>query len=92
MLNADGSFTYTPNTNSTGTDTFTYNVSDGTVQTGPITVTINVVNNAPVATDNTYQLLRGTTLNNTVGVMADDGDDRGETLTASLVTRRHTDR
>ena len=30
-LNADGSFVYTPNANFNGTDTFTYSVSDGTL-------------------------------------------------------------
>ena len=29
VLNAHGTFTYTPNANFNGTDTFTYEVSDG---------------------------------------------------------------
>ncbi|NEU06734.1 tandem-95 repeat protein, partial [Flavihumibacter sp. R14] len=32
ILNADGSFTYTPNANFNGTDSFTYKVSDGTLE------------------------------------------------------------
>ena len=40
--NVDGSFTYTPTTNFTGTDTFTYRVSDGTATSAPATVTIAV--------------------------------------------------
>jgi VCBS repeat-containing protein len=40
-LNADGSFTYTPNSRFTGTDSFTYKVSDGT-GSDTATVTIKV--------------------------------------------------
>ena len=48
--NSDGTFTYTPAPNFTGTDTFTYTVSDGVLTdtaTVTITVTPPVVNNAP---------------------------------------------
>ena len=50
-LNADGSFTYTPNANFNGTDSFTYTASDGTADSNVATVTITVdaVNDAPVA-------------------------------------------
>ncbi|NDW21980.1 Ig-like domain-containing protein, partial [Alteromonas hispanica] len=43
--------TYTPNANFTGTDSFTFNVNDGTVDSIPATVTITVTNanDAPVA-------------------------------------------
>ena len=48
-LNADGSFTYTPNANFNGTDTFTYTASDGLLTSSAATVTISVtaVNDAP---------------------------------------------
>ena len=51
-LNADGDFTYTPDTNFFGADTFTYLVTDDEGQTDTATVTINVasVNDAPVNT------------------------------------------
>ena len=39
---ADGSVTYTPNQDFTGTDTFTYKVNDGFTDTNIATVTINV--------------------------------------------------
>ncbi len=50
-LNADGSFTYTPAANFSGTDSFTYTASDGTAVSNVATVTITVtaVNDAPVA-------------------------------------------
>lgn len=41
-LNEDGSFTYTPNKNFTGTDSFTYWANDGTDYSDVATVTINV--------------------------------------------------
>lgn len=52
-LRADGSFTYTPNKDFNGTDTFTYAISDGNGGTATATVTIIVkaVNDAPVAKD-----------------------------------------
>ncbi len=42
MLNANGSFTYTPAVDSTGTDEFTYTVSDGTAASGASTVKITI--------------------------------------------------
>jgi len=53
---ADGSVTYTPDTNFNGTDTFTYLVYDdgtplpGSVGTAEVTVTVHAVNDAPVLT------------------------------------------
>ena len=45
----NGSFTYAPNTNFFGTDTFAYKVSDGTTNSGvaAVTITINAVNQPP---------------------------------------------
>jgi VCBS repeat-containing protein len=39
-LNPDGSFTYTPATNHTGSDSFSYQASDGTLASDPATVTL----------------------------------------------------
>ena len=41
-LNTNGSFDYTPNVGFTGTDTFTYEASDGTATSSAATVTITV--------------------------------------------------
>ena len=41
-LNSDGSFTYTPPTGFTGSDTFSYTVTDGTLSSDPATVSIEV--------------------------------------------------
>ena len=51
-INSDGSFTYTPNENFNGTDTFEYKVSDGIKSANQVvTVTVNAINDAPEATD-----------------------------------------
>lgn len=42
VLNADGSYTYTPRTGFFGTDSFTYTANDGTTSSAPATVTITV--------------------------------------------------
>ncbi len=42
VLNSDGTFTYRPNAGFTGTDTFTYSISDGTTTSNPAIVTITV--------------------------------------------------
>lgn len=46
---ADGSFAYVPSTDFNGTDSFTYRVSDGVLDSGPVIVTITVtsVNDPP---------------------------------------------
>jgi VCBS repeat-containing protein len=50
-LNANGSYTYTPAANFFGTDSFTYTVSDrrGGTSSATVTITVNEVNDAPVA-------------------------------------------
>lgn len=55
-VGADGTFTYTPNANFFGTDTFKYRVTDGdlTSAEGTVTITVTAVNDAPVAADDTY--------------------------------------
>jgi PKD repeat protein len=47
MLNPDGTFTYTPTAGFSGTDTFTYLVNDGSVDSNVATVTITVVKPVP---------------------------------------------
>ncbi len=51
-LNTDGSFTYTPAADFTGSDSFTYRASDGTLNSNVATVTISVtaVHDAPTVT------------------------------------------
>ncbi|WP_350297240.1 Ig-like domain-containing protein, partial [Limnohabitans sp. Rim8] len=48
-VNSDGTFTYTPNANYNGSDSFTFKVNDGTLDSAFATVslTVNAVNDAP---------------------------------------------
>jgi hypothetical protein len=59
-LNADGSFTYTPNTNFRGSDSFTYRVSDGYAFSNVATANliVNPLNDTPQAVDDGDPLAR----------------------------------
>jgi VCBS repeat-containing protein len=87
-LNSSGAFTYTPSLNYTGVDTFTYRASDGSLNSGMATVTINVtpLNDAPVALNDAYTINEDTALMVTLpGILANDSDVDGDALTAALV-------
>ncbi|KAF2517139.1 Ig-like domain-containing protein [Flavobacterium foetidum] len=89
-LNADGSFTYVHDGSETLSDSFTYKANDGTVDgnTATVTITVTPVNDAPVAlNDNNYTVAEGGTLNiSAPGVLGNDTDAEGDTLTAIVVT------
>jgi len=55
-LNSDGSFTYTPDADFFGADSFTYKANDGALDSDVATVTLQVaaVNDKPVAADDTF--------------------------------------
>lgn len=85
-LQADGSFVYTPNPLFTGTDSFTYSASDGSLSAAA-TVTISVANVGPSAVDDSVTLVHDRTLTVAApGVLANDVDLNGDTLSAGLVT------
>ncbi|BAP58128.1 VCBS repeat-containing protein [Thioploca ingrica] len=87
-LNSNGSFTYTPNANYCGIDSFSYMASDGQA-TDPATVTINVtcINDPPLAVGNSYSIGQGQTLTVPApGVLTNDTDADGDTLTVTLNT------
>src|SRR5205823_8240505 len=89
-LKADGSFTYTPSAPSNGTDSFTYQAKDaaGAVSNvATVTITVNPVNDAPVATNDAYTTNEDTALTVVApGVLGNDTDvDVSDTRTAVLV-------
>jgi VCBS repeat-containing protein len=74
-LNADGSFTYTPNANYSGSDSFTYQATDSvsTSNTATVTITVNPINDPPVANADSTTVNEDTT-DNAVNVLANDTD------------------
>jgi VCBS repeat-containing protein len=90
ILNSDGSFTYTPSANYTGTDSFTYRASDGSLQSALPTVTVSLevteVNDAPVAVNNNYNTAEDIPLTVTApGPLGNDTDVENDALNAALV-------
>ena len=89
-LNADGSFTYTPNAGFSGGDSFTYTADDcpSSSNVATVTITVNAAPNAaPVAVDDSYSTDVNTPL--TVadpGVLTNDTDADLDLLTAVKVT------
>jgi Bacterial Ig domain/Putative Ig domain len=84
-VNADGTFTYTPTTSYAGYDSFTYAISDGALSASA-EVTIDVTDRAPVAVNDSYLLLENHTLtasSPSQGVLANDSDPDGDTLTVT---------
>ncbi len=88
-LAADGSYTYTPNAaaqalddGETGGDVFSYTASDGTASdSATLSVTVNGLNDAPVANDDTASTTEdGSASGN---VLANDTDIDVETLTVA---------
>ncbi|MCH4824206.1 Ig-like domain-containing protein [Gramella lutea] len=87
-LNSDGSFTYTPDPNYTGPDSFTYVASDGELNSNVVTVNITVIlkpNEAPMAVADSYFTNENQTLIVNPGVLSNDSDPDGDSLTAVLI-------
>ena len=88
-LNADGSFDYVPNADFHGTDAFMYLANDGQADSAPATVTITVdsVNDAPVAADDSFSTSQDQALSVPAGgVLANDLDVDGDALTSVLAS------
>jgi len=76
-LSADGTFSYTPETDYSGTDTFTYSVQDSLGATSglaSVVLSVTATNDAPVAVNDSYTFATGAAFSPTTGVLANDTD------------------
>jgi len=86
---SDGSFVYTPDPGFNGGDGFTYKANDGQADSAAATVTLTVsaVADAPAAADDAYATQEDTALTvDAPGVLSNDFDAEGNTMTAVRVT------
>ncbi|HWC66681.1 MAG TPA: PKD domain-containing protein, partial [Acidimicrobiales bacterium] len=91
-LQADGSFSYVPDVNFSGSDSFVYKANDGLADSAAalVTLTVNSVNDAPVADDDAYGVEEDAvlTVGAALGVLngdADPNDTPPNSLLATLV-------
>ncbi|NEO94563.1 MAG: tandem-95 repeat protein [Moorea sp. SIO3G5] len=82
----DDFISYTPNLNYNGTDSFTYQLNDGVnpPATATVNLTINPVNDAPEAVDDSVTTNEDTAV--TFNVLANDSDPEGNPLTLTIVS------
>ncbi|WP_029277763.1 tandem-95 repeat protein [Pedobacter borealis] len=89
-INADGSYVFAPTTNYSGAvPIIVYTLSDGTLTaTATLTLTINAINDAPVATNDAATLLEDGTItrSTTNGLLINDTDAEGQTMTVTGFT------
>ncbi|QKK05103.1 MAG: tandem-95 repeat protein [Pseudomonadota bacterium] len=83
---ANGDFTYTPAENFNGADSFSYTLDDGNGGTavGNVSLTVNPVNDAPLAADDAVTTDEDTAV--VVNVLANDSDVENDVLSISAAT------
>jgi len=82
-----GALTYTPDADYDGSDSFTYQVSDGTTQsTGTVNITVSPGNTLPTVVSDSASIAEDSK-NQLVDVLANDSDDDGNTLSVASVTQ-----
>jgi large repetitive protein len=86
VLNANGGYTFTPAANFNGTVTVDYKVCDpsNACDTARLVITVNAVNDAPVAVNDGVTTPENTTVTNTVA--SNDSDTEGDALTYTAIT------
>jgi len=78
---------YTPDSNYNGADTFTYDISDGNggIATATVNITVNPVNDVPVAIDDSVTVNEDSTV--LIDVLVNDTDIDGDTLSITGFTQ-----
>ncbi len=87
-INANGGFTYTPDTDYYGTDGFVYEVCDNGIPIlcaqASVSIAINAVNDAPIAADDNFSTQEDTSVNG--NLMTNDSDPVENTNLALTIT------
>ncbi len=89
MNTTTGAWIYTPAANYAGADSFTYRLHEGAYDspTATVSITVTAVNDAPTAVPDSYAVDQDAVLTvSTPGVLANDSDVEGSSLTAAVVT------
>jgi Ca2+-binding RTX toxin-like protein len=89
IANGDGTYSYTPNANYNGTDSFTYTIRDreGATSTASVNLTVNAVNDNPDAINDIVTARQGTSKTFLAAdLLANDSDIEGNTLTLTQVS------
>lgn len=86
-LQADGTFTYRPDTNFFGTDAIEFEVTDGSLRSSSaiLTIQVDALNDPPVAGDDHYGAYTWN-VSAAEGVLSNDHDVEGSALSAQLLT------
>ncbi|MCB1661430.1 MAG: tandem-95 repeat protein, partial [Pseudomonadales bacterium] len=87
VLNPNGTFSYSPNANFNGTDSFTYTASVGGItETATVNITVLPENDNPVATDDSYSVDGATGATGVVlNLLDNDTDVDDDTLVVSSI-------
>lgn len=80
----NGAFTYTPDQNFAGIDSFSYAVDDGFDDSAPVTITLYVMNMAPTVSDSQASLY--VNAQTSLNVLTNATDSDGDALTLVSVT------
>jgi hypothetical protein len=85
-VSSDGSFVYTPDPGYSGSDSFAYIASDSAGATSTATVSLDVTNTPPAASDLSFNVSHGQTLtvDASAGILSAASDADNDPLTASV--------
>jgi PKD repeat protein len=87
LINPDNTIVYTPNAEASGTDNFSYTLSDGLfTDTATVTVTITAINDPPIAINDSDTVLEESTVATNVLNNDSDVDGNIDPTTLSIVT------
>jgi VCBS repeat-containing protein len=86
VFESTGTWTYTPQANYVGTDSFTYWIDDGFLQSQPSVVNLEITNQTPLGGSDTYVVSHDQKLQVSIprGVLANDWDPDNDSLVVTL--------